>query len=107
MAAGSLFRPELDLVALNDGGVGVSTLTAWLPESASCGVIEPMGTHRDHWRQGHGGRVLRASFAALRRQGATGVRVGVERTNAPAISAYTSVGFQVIGLDTTLVRQAG
>ncbi|MGC4191178.1 MAG: GNAT family N-acetyltransferase [Thermomicrobiales bacterium] len=102
MAAGPLFRSELDLVALNDAGTGVSALTAWLPEGMSCGVIEPMGTHRDHWRQGHGTRVLRASFAALRQLGATGVRVGVERKNAPAIAAYLHVGFRVVGYDTTL-----
>ncbi|MGB3330272.1 MAG: GNAT family N-acetyltransferase [Thermomicrobiales bacterium] len=103
MAAGPLFRPELDLVALNDGGAGVSALTAWWTGPGACGVIEPMGTHRDHWRQGHGTRVLRASFAALRRLGAAGVRVGVERQNAAAIATYRSVGFRVVGYDTTMV----
>lgn len=102
MAAGPLFRPELDLVALNGSRHGVSALTAWLPEGMACGVIEPMGTHRDHWRQGHGSRVLRATFAALRRLGATSVRVGVERKNVAAIAAYQSVGFRVIGHDTTM-----
>ncbi|HWK79415.1 MAG TPA: GNAT family N-acetyltransferase [Thermomicrobiales bacterium] len=103
MAGGPLFRPDLDLVALNGAGVGVSALTAWFPAGAGCGVIEPMGTHRDHWRQGHGSRVLRASFAALRRLGADGVRVGVERSNAAAIAAYASVGFRVVGYDTTML----
>jgi ribosomal protein S18 acetylase RimI-like enzyme len=103
MASGPHFRPELDLVALDDAGAGVSALTAWFPAGAGCGVIEPMGTHRDHWRQGHGSRVLRAAFAALRRMGADGVRVGVERSNAAAIAAYTSVGFRMVGYDTTLI----
>lgn len=102
MARGPLFRPTLDLVALNDVGAGVSALTAWLADGALCGVIEPMGTHRDHWRQGHGSRVLRASFATLRRMGADGVRVGVVRENTAAIAAYTSVGFRVVGYDTTM-----
>ena len=70
MVSGPMFRPELDLVAIDGSGVGVSALTAWLPERSICGVIEPMGTHRDHWRRGHGERVLRASFAALRTLGA-------------------------------------
>ena len=102
MAAGPLFRPELDLLALNDAGAGVAALTAWWSGPGACGVIEPMGTHRDFWWQGHGSRVLRASFAALRRLGAEGVRVFTGRENAAALAAYASVGFRTIGYDTTL-----
>jgi len=102
MAAGPLFRPELDLVALDVAGAGVSALTAWLPEGATCGVIEPMGTHRDHRRQGYGLLVLRASFAALRKLGAEGVRVGVARGNTAALATYARAGFRVVGQDTTM-----
>ncbi|MGC4104996.1 MAG: GNAT family N-acetyltransferase [Thermomicrobiales bacterium] len=101
MAAGPLFRPELDLILTDESGAGVSALTAWLSADAPCGVIEPMGTHRDHWRRGYGSRVLRASFSALRRLGADGVRVFAERGNAGAIATYTRVGFRVVGYDAT------
>ncbi|MEJ7839583.1 MAG: GNAT family N-acetyltransferase [Thermomicrobiales bacterium] len=105
MARGPSFVPQLDLVALNEEGQGVSALTAWLPGPDACGVIEPMGTHADHRRQGHGLRVLRACFAELRKLGASGVRVFTPRENDSAVAAYQAAGFRVIDLDTTMVRQ--
>lgn len=105
MATGPSFVPELDLVALNEDGEAVAALTAWLPGPEACGVIEPMGTHADHRRQGHGRRVLLASFSELRKLGATGVRVFTERDNEAAVAAYHAAGFRVIDLDTTMVRE--
>lgn len=103
IAKGPAFLPELDLVALDDDGRGVSALTAWLPRAGACGMIEPMGTHAEYRRQGHGRRVLQASFAELRRLGANGVRVFTPRENASAVATYLAVGFRVLGYDTTLV----
>lgn len=103
IAAGPAFRPELDLVALNEAGVGVAALTAWLPGPGKCGIIKAMGTHSDYRRQGHARRVLLASFAALRRLGATSVHLFADRDNDPAIATYTAVGFKVIGYDTEMV----
>ena len=104
MAAGPSFAPPLDLVALDDEGRGVSALTAWLPGPEACGMIEPMGTHAEHQRQGHGLRVLRASFSEMRKLGASGVRVFTTRGNDPAVATYKAAGFRVINLDTTMVR---
>lgn len=102
MAATRLFRPELDLIALNERDQGVSALTAWLSGPGACGVVEPMGTHRDHWRQGHGLRVLRGCFAALRREGAASVRVFTAPGNEAALAAYQRAGFRLVGRDTTM-----
>jgi GNAT superfamily N-acetyltransferase len=104
MAEGPSFVPALDLVALDDRGTGVSIVTAWLPGPNACGMIEPMGTHADHQRKGHGLRVLRASFSELRKLGASGVRVYTPRGNNPAVATYQAAGFAIIGLDTTMVR---
>jgi ribosomal protein S18 acetylase RimI-like enzyme len=65
-----------------------------------------MGTHRDHQRQGHARRVLLASFAALRRLGASGVHLFADRDNPGAIATYHAAGFQVIGYDTEMVYPA-
>ena len=75
MVKGPSFVPDLDLIALNDGGEGVSALTGWLPGRGACGVVEPMGTHSDHRRQGHGLRVLHACFSEMRKLGGSGIRV--------------------------------
>lgn len=105
MAAGPAFRPELDLLAVDESGRGVSALTAWLPGVNMCGMIEPMGTRPDCRREGHGRRVLMASFAALRRLGATGVRVCTPHSNDAAVATYRAVGFRVITLETTLIQE--
>lgn len=102
MTNGPAFVPGLALVALDDER-GVSALTAWLPRAGACGMIEPMGTYAEYRRQGHGRRVLRASFTELRRLGASGVRVFTQRENASAVATYLAVGFRVLGYDTTLV----
>jgi GNAT superfamily N-acetyltransferase len=105
MAAGPSFVPALDLVAVNDQGAGVAALTAWLPGPDACGMVEPMGTHADHRRQGNGLRVLRACFSELRKLGASGVRVFTPRGNDPAVATYQAAGFLIINLDSTMVRQ--
>lgn len=105
LAVGPSFRPELDLLAVDEAGEGVAALTAWLPGEGKCGMIEPMGTRADRRREGHGRRVLLASFCALRRLGASGVRVFAVRGNEVAVATYKAVGFRVIDLDTTMVRE--
>ena len=104
IASGPAFRPELDLMAVNDAGEGVSALTAWLPGPRKCGIIKAVGTHPAFRRQGHARRVLQASFAALRRLGASGVHLFADRDNPAAIATYQAVGFQVLGHDTEMVQ---
>ncbi len=65
MASGPSFRRELDLLARNDAGEPVAAVTAWLAGVGKCGMLEPMGTHPEHRRQGHGRRVVLAACAAL------------------------------------------
>jgi GNAT superfamily N-acetyltransferase len=103
MSQGPAFRAELDLVAVNEEGIGVSALTAWFQGEDACGMIEPMGTHANHRRQGHGRRVLEASFAELRKLGASSVRVYTPRNNLAAVATYHHAGFVTIDYDTTLI----
>jgi len=104
MAEGPSFRSEFDLIALNDEGVGVSAVTVWLPGTGTCGVVEPMGTSREYQRQGHGRRVLLGAFSALRKNGASSVRVTPPQSNEAAVATYLSVGFIAIDADTVMVR---
>lgn len=97
MAAGTCFRPELDLLARDHSGNPVAALTAWMSGVGKCGLIEPMGTHPDFRRQGHGRRLLQAAFAALAREGASSVCVVTPVSNVAAVELYRSAGFIRIG----------
>jgi GNAT superfamily N-acetyltransferase len=104
MAAGPGFRPELDLLARTDTGVPVAALTAWFGGEGRCGMIEPMGTHHAHRRQGHGVRVLRGACAALAKLGAAGVTVMTPASSPAAVGVYRAAGFRSMGLLTAIVR---
>lgn len=104
MAAGPTFRPELDLVARTDTGEPASALTAWFAGEGRCGMIEPMGTHHEYRRQGHGVRVLEAACVALARLGASGVTVMTYANSPAAVGVYRAAGFRSMGLLTAMVR---
>jgi len=105
MAAGPGFRPELDLVARTADGAPAAALTAWFAGAGRCAMIEPMGTHRDFRRQGHGTRVLRGACAALARLGASGVTVMTYASSPAAVRVYRAAGFRSVGLLTEMVRR--
>jgi ribosomal protein S18 acetylase RimI-like enzyme len=104
MANGPTLRPELDLLARDKRGNPVAALTAWLPGEGKCGMLEPMGTHPDFRRMGHGKRVIQAAFAALARAGAASVCVVTPESNVAAVELYRSAGFRRIGLMSGTVR---
>lgn len=104
MAEGPSFRSEFDLLARDEAGAPVAAATVWLPGKGKCGLLEPMGTHPDHRRQGHGRRVIAAACAALARAGASGVCVATPESNAAAVALYRSAGFRRIGLLSAMVR---
>ena len=96
MAAGPRFDPTLDLVAWDPDGVPVAGATAWSAGPGRCGILEPVATHREHRRAGHGRRVVHAAFDALAAVGASGVAVCTPGTNAGAIGLYTAAGMRPI-----------
>ncbi len=104
MAAGPSFRPEFDLLARDEAGKAVAAITVWLPGEGKCGMIEPMGTHPDHRRLGHGRRVIRAACAALARAGASGVCVVTPESNAGAVEVYRAAGLRRLGQLSAMVR---
>jgi ribosomal protein S18 acetylase RimI-like enzyme len=104
MADGPLFRPELDLIARTNEGEPASALTAWFAGEGRCAMIEPMGTHRDFRRQGHGTRVLLGACAALARLGASSVTVMTYASSPAAVGVYRAAGFRSMGLMTAMAR---
>jgi ribosomal protein S18 acetylase RimI-like enzyme len=96
MAAGPGFRRDLDLLRRDADGVPVAGATAWTAGPGRVGILEPVGTHRDHVRQGHGRAVVLAAIGALARAGASGVSVQTPLSNDTAIHAYVRAGLQVV-----------
>jgi ribosomal protein S18 acetylase RimI-like enzyme len=96
MAAGPAYRRDLDLVRRDEHGVAVAGATAWAAEPGRVGILEPVGTHRDHVGRGHGRAVTLAAVGALARTGASGVTVQTPLSNTAAVRAYASCGLRTI-----------
>ena len=104
MAAGPGFDPALDLVAWDLDGVPVAGATAWSAGAGRCGILEPVATHREHRRAGHGRRVVHAAFNALAAAGASGVAVCTPGTNDSALGLYTAAGMRPVETLQALTR---
>jgi ribosomal protein S18 acetylase RimI-like enzyme len=104
MAGGPAYDGRLDLLARDAEGRPVAAGTGWAAGPGRCAILEPVGTHRDHQRQGHGGRLLAGLCAALAAAGARSVAVQTPSSNEGAVQAYTRAGFSVLGLLTAMRR---
>jgi GNAT superfamily N-acetyltransferase len=96
MAAGPGYDARLDLLRRDATGVPVSAATGWSAGPGRTGILEPVGTHRDHVGAGHGRAVTMAVIAALARSGASGVAVQTPPSNVAAIRAYEACGMRVV-----------
>ena len=96
MAAGPGYRRELDLLRRDDDGMPVSGATAWMAGPGRVGILEPVGTHRDHVARGHGQAVTLAAVGAVARAGASGVTVQTPLSNGSAVGAYQRCGLHLI-----------
>jgi ribosomal protein S18 acetylase RimI-like enzyme len=106
MAAGPPYEGALDLLARDADGLPVAAGTAWSAGPGRCGVLEPVGTHRDHRRQGHGRRLLDGLSAQLAAAGASSVAVATPASNDGAVRSYVAAGFTVLGQITAMRRPA-
>jgi ribosomal protein S18 acetylase RimI-like enzyme len=96
MAAGPGYRRDLDLLRRDDDGVPVAGATSWTAGPGRVGILEPVGTHRDHVGRGHGPAVTLAAIGALARAGASGVTVQTPISNHGAVRAYQRAGLRLI-----------
>lgn len=106
MAAGPPYDAALDLLARDADGRPVAAGTAWSAGPGRCGVLEPVGTHRDHQQQGHGRRLLEGLCTQLAAAGASSVAVATPASNVGAVRAYAAAGFRVLGTLTAVRRPA-
>ena len=91
VAAAWPYREELDWVVEAPDGSFAASCLIWLDEENSVGLLEPVGTHPNHWRRGLATATCAAALHALRDAGAATAVVLAESDEARAL--YTSLGF--------------
>ncbi|MFE4371574.1 GNAT family N-acetyltransferase [Streptomyces sp. NPDC056835] len=94
MAAGLPYADARCLVAYDDRGNAVASVTVWSAGPGRPGLLEPMGVHREHRRHGHGKAITVAAAAALQELGSSSAIVCTPSSNAGAVATYRSAGFQ-------------
>lgn len=96
MAAGPLYADARCLVAYDEEGHAVGTVTVWSAGPGRPGLLEPMGVHAEHRGRGHGKAVNLAAAAALRELGASSAIVGTPSANVGGVAAYRSAGYRAL-----------
>jgi RimJ/RimL family protein N-acetyltransferase len=91
----SMYRPELDLLVLNDRGTLAAYGLFWLDPDTAIGLVEPMRTENDHQRRGLARHILTAGVRLLAEAGARRVKLCFRPANAAARVLYLGVGFRL------------
>lgn len=94
MVAGPAYADARCLLAYDDQGVAVATVTVWSAGPGRPGLLEPMGVHRDHRGRGYGRAITVAAAAALRDLGASSATVCTPTENVAAVATYQAAGYQ-------------
>lgn len=93
------YDEELDIVLEDADGRLVSYCICWADRENGIGEFEPVGTRPSHAGRGLGKQVLYEGFRRLRARGLHTAIVGTASVNERAAALYTSVGFDLAGLD--------
>jgi ribosomal protein S18 acetylase RimI-like enzyme len=94
MAGGPAYTEARCLLARNDRGEAVATVTVWSAGPGRPGLLEPMGVHREHRGHGYGRAITVAAAAALQQLGSSSALVCTPSSNMGAVATYASAGFE-------------
>lgn len=94
MAAGPAYADARCLMAYDDRGAAVASVTVWSAGPGRPGLLEPMGVHHEHRGRGYGTAVCVAAAAELREMGASSALVCTPSANEAAVATYASAGFR-------------
>ncbi|SEB69942.1 hypothetical protein SAMN05216483_0236 [Streptomyces sp. 2131.1] len=94
MASGPLFGDARCLLAYDDRGDAVATVTVWSAGPGRPGLLEPMGVHRDHRGRGHGRAITLAAAGALQELGSSSALVCTPSSNTGGVITYVAGGFE-------------
>lgn len=94
-----LYDPELDLMAITEGGEAAAYALCWLDGPTKTAIFEPVGARGAHRRRGLSAAVLAEGMRRCRARGAETMYVlhSGDADAAPADALYRSVGFRPIG----------
>lgn len=92
MAAGLPFAEARCLLARDERGEAVATVTVWSAGPGRPGLLEPMGVHQEHRHRGYGRAITLAAAAALRDMGASSALVCTPSSRTGAVATYESAG---------------
>ena len=93
MAGGAPFVDARCLLARDDHGVAVATVTVWSTGPGKPGLIEPLGVHVDHRRRGYGAAICVAGAATLQELGSSSAVVCTPTSLRSAVTTYEAAGF--------------
>lgn len=94
MAGGSPFVDARCLLARDDRGVAVATVTVWSAGPGRPGLVEPLGVHVDHRRRGYGAAICVAGAATLQELGSSSAVVCTPTSLRSAVTTYEAAGFK-------------
>ena len=94
MAGGPAYADARCLVAHDQDGNAVATVTVWSAGPGRPGLLEPMGVHREHRGHGYGKAISVAAAAQLRELGSSSAIVCTPSDNVGAVATYEAAGFR-------------
>jgi GNAT superfamily N-acetyltransferase len=99
----TLYRRDLDLVAVAPGGEFAAFCTLWFDDVTRTAAFEPVGTNPDHQRKGLGKALMAEGLRRVRDLGATQCTVNSYSEGAGAL--YSSMGFTEYDLNEPWVKE--
>jgi len=90
----SLYRPDLDLVVVDERDDVVAYGLFWFDPVTATGLVEPMRTEDAHRRRGLARHILTTGVDRLAAAGATRVKICYEPDNPASGHLYRGVGFE-------------
>lgn len=90
----SLYRPDLDLVALAADDEPAAQAIFWFDPTTATGMIEPVRTYEGHQQRGLSRHLLTVGIDRLAALGASRVAIGYEPDNEASGPFYLSLGFE-------------
>lgn len=101
----SLYRPDLDLVILDNHDRVAAYGLFWFDPETCTGLVEPMRTEDDHQRRGLARHLLTSGIERLVGAGATRIKVVFRLNNQAARDLYLGVGFEPVKKTVVLTGQ--
>ncbi|MBI9013432.1 MAG: GNAT family N-acetyltransferase [Clostridiales bacterium] len=86
------YKSEFD-ISIGKDGVEVGFATMWYDSKNQIGILEPVGTHKDHRRLGLGKAAINRGCNMIKALGATAVYVGSDQ------EFYKALGFSPVSTD--------